>query len=71
MLTMGYGLIAHLNNDGDRLAELGAAMLMGMASGDEFAEEALTFTPEEDVQEKEPESSKVVSFKSKGNKTRH
>ncbi len=71
MLTMGYGLIAHLNTDGDRVAELGAAMLMGMHSGGDPAEEEVIFTPEEGIQEEKPKSEKVVSFRSKGNKTRH
>jgi|14_taG_2_1085336.scaffolds.fasta_scaffold70509_2 hypothetical protein len=72
MLKMGYGVLTHLNSDGDRLAELGSAMLMGMVAESGYGDDSIAFDPEEDEEEAPtPNKDKVVPFKTKGNKTRH
>jgi hypothetical protein len=71
MMALGYGVLASLNGDGDHMAELGMAMMMGMAAGSE-EDDGIFFTPEEE--KGTPEKSKdgkVLSFKPKGTKTRH
>lgn len=73
MMAVGYGLLASLSNDPDRLFELGTAMLLGMLAESEREEQELLFSAEAEEEDDDKSSKKdnVLSFNTKGTKTRH